>query len=247
MEKKLMARVNGKEIFESDVDRFIELMGNRAVAFKSEEGKKQLCEELIKQELIFQDSLNRKFDENSDFVKEMDEIRRSILAKYYLNDLFGSIKISDEEIKTYYDENKNLFKSKYAFRAKHILVESEEKALELKKKCENGVLFEDLAKEYSMCPSKEVGGDLGDFSQGQMVLEFENACIDANVNEITAPVKTQFGYHLIKLESKTEPKELSLDEVKDEINQTLVKEKEKIVYVKRLDELMNNTDIERTY
>lgn len=99
MENKIMAVVNGKDIFESDVDRFIELMGNRALAFKNENGKKTICEELIKQELIHLDALDRKFDEDEGFKKEMLEITRSILAKYYLNDLFSNINVSDDEIR----------------------------------------------------------------------------------------------------------------------------------------------------
>lgn len=247
MENKVMAVVNGKEIFESDVDRFIELMGNRAVPFKNEKGKQTLCEEIIKQELIHIDALDRKMNEKEDFVREMEEIKRSILAKYYLNDLFANLEVSDEEIKAYYEENKNLFVSKYSFHAKHILVENEEKANELKKAYDAGSSFEDLATEHSLCPSKEVGGDLGEFSQGQMVLEFENACIEAKVNEVTDPIKTQFGYHLIKLESKTEPKELEFEAVVEEIRATLLKEKEKTTYVERLDSLMKKATIERNY
>ena len=240
MEKNVMAVVNGVEILESDVDRFIDLMGNRALPYKNPEGKKQLCEELIKQELIIQDCYNKKLDESEAFVKEITEIKRSILAKHFLNELFSDIKVSDEEIK-------NLFMSKYVFKAKHILVESEEKAKELKKRAENGESFEELAMECSMCPSKEVGGDLGEFTQGQMVLEFENACIDSEVGKVSEPVKTQFGYHLIKLESKVAPEQLSLEEVKDEIEKSIIKAKEQIAYVSKMDSLMKASKVERNY
>ena len=247
MESKVMAIVNGVEILESDVDRFIELMGDRALPYKNPEGKKQLCEELVKQELIIQDCYNRKLNESEAFVKEINEITRSILAKHFLNELFDNIHATDEEIKEYYEENKNLFKSKYIFKAKHILIESEEKANKLKELCEKGEEFEELAKEHSMCPSKEVGGDLGEFTQGQMVLEFENACIDAEVGKVTEPVKTQFGYHLIKLESKTDPEQLDLESVKDEIEKSIIKAKEQVAYVKKMDVLMKDSKIERNY
>ena len=247
MESKVMATVNGVEILESDVDRFIDLMGNRALPYKNPEGKKQLCEELVKQELIIQDCYNKKLDESEAFVKEITEIKRSILAKHFLNELFDDISSTDEEIREYYEENKNLFKSKYTFKAKHILVESEEKASELKKLCENGEEFEELAKSHSMCPSKEVGGDLGEFTQGQMVLEFENACIDAEVGKVTNPVKTQFGYHLIKLEEKKDPEQLQMESVKDEIEKSIIKAKEQVAYVKKMDTLMKDSKIERNY
>lgn len=247
MEKNVMAVVNGVEILESDVDRFIDLMGNRALPYKNPEGKKQLCEELVKQELIIQDCYSRKLHESEDYLKEINEIKRSILAKHFLNELFDDIKVSDEEIKEYYEENKNIFLSKYVFKAKHILVESQEKAKELKKRCDNGENFEKLAMECSMCPSKEVGGDLGEFTQGQMVLEFENACIDAEEGKVTEPVKTQFGYHLIKLESKTNPEQLALEAVKDEIEKSIIKAKEQVAYVKKMDTLMKDSKIERKY
>ena len=247
MDSKVMATVNGVEILESDVDRFIDLMGNRALPYKNPEGKKQLCEELVKQELIIQDCYNKKLDKSDAFVKEINEIKRSILAKHFLNELFDDISATDEEIREYYEENKNLFKSKYTFKAKHILVESEEKASELKKLCENGEEFEELAKSHSMCPSKEVGGDLGEFTQGQMVLEFENACIDAEVGKVTNPVKTQFGYHLIKLEEKKDPEQLHMESVKDEIEKSIIKAKEQVAYVKKMDTLMKDSKIERNY
>ena len=247
MESKVMATVNGVEILESDVDRFIDLMGNRALPYKNPEGKKQLCEELVKQELIIQDCYSRKLHESEDYLKEINEIKRSILAKHFLNELFDDISSTDEEIREYYEENKNLFKSKYTFKAKHILVESEEKASELKKLCENGEEFEELAKSHSMCPSKEVGGDLGEFTQGQMVLEFENACIDAEVGKVTNPVKTQFGYHLIKLEEKKDPEQLQMESVKDEIEKSIIKAKEQVAYVKKMDTLMKDSKIERNY
>lgn len=247
MESQVMAIVNGVEILESDIDRFIELMGNSALPYKNPEGRKQLCEELVKQELIIQDCYNRKIDESEAFVKEINEIKRSILAKHFLNELFDNIHATDEEIKEYYEENKSLFKSKYIFKAKHILIESEEKANKLKELCEKGEEFEELAKEHSMCPSKEVGGDLGEFTQGQMVLEFENACIDAEVGKVTEPVKTQFGYHLIKLESKTDPEQLDLESVKDEIEKSIIKAKEQVAYVKKMDALMKDSKIERNY
>ena len=98
-----------------------------------------------------------------------------------------------------------------------------------------------------MCPSKEVGGDLGEFTQGQMVLEFENACIDSEVGKVSEPVKTQFGYHLIKLESKVAPEQLSLEEVKDEIEKSIIKAKEQIAYVSKMDSLMKASKVGRNY
>lgn len=87
--------------------------------------------------------------------------------------------------------------------AKHILVSSEKEALSLKTKIDNGeVTFEEAAKKYSQCPSGQAGGDLGYFGRGMMVKPFEEAAFSADLNKVTNPVQTQFGWHLIKVVDK---------------------------------------------
>ncbi len=87
-------------------------------------------------------------------------------------------------------------------RASHILVDNEAKAKEIKQKIDNGADFAKMAKQYSICPSKAQGGDLGSFSKGQMVKEFEDAAFSLPVGVVSNPVKTEFGYRLIEVTSK---------------------------------------------
>lgn len=87
-------------------------------------------------------------------------------------------------------------------RASHILVDSEKQAQDLKAKIDAGEKFEDLARKHSSCPSGRDGGDLGTFGRGMMVKPFEEACFSMQVGQVSAPVQTQFGYHLIKLTEK---------------------------------------------
>lgn len=87
-------------------------------------------------------------------------------------------------------------------KASHILVETEEEAINLKEEILSGKAFEDVAAEYSNCPSGANGGDLGFFGRGQMVREFEEAAFDLNVGEISDPVRTNFGWHLILVTDK---------------------------------------------
>lgn len=87
-------------------------------------------------------------------------------------------------------------------KASHILVETEEEAISLKEEILSGKAFEDVAAEHSLCPSGSKGGDLGFFGRGQMVSEFENAAFDLNVGEISEPVRTNFGWHLILVTEK---------------------------------------------
>lgn len=87
-------------------------------------------------------------------------------------------------------------------KASHILVSSESEAKALKSEIDEGASFEELAKKYSKCPSGKNGGDLGYFRRGQMVKEFENVAFDTEINKVSDPIKTQFGYHLIKVYDK---------------------------------------------
>jgi len=88
--------------------------------------------------------------------------------------------------------------------ARHILVDTQEQCEELKKKIESGTDFAEVAKEHSKCPSGRRGGDLGEFRPGQMVKEFDEVVFSAALNQVHGPVKTQFGYHLLEITSRTD-------------------------------------------
>lgn len=88
--------------------------------------------------------------------------------------------------------------------ARHILVKTKEQCEELKSKIIAGADFAEVAKQFSMCPSSRQGGDLGEFTPGQMVKEFDTVVFSGEVHKVLGPVKTQFGYHLIEITSRTE-------------------------------------------
>ncbi|MBB5354397.1 foldase protein PrsA [Anoxybacillus mongoliensis] len=148
------------------------------------------------------------------------------------------IKVSDEELKKYYNEYKPRVK------ASHILVEDEKTAKEIKAKLEKGEDFAKLAKEYSKdTGSAQKGGDLGWFGPGKMVEEFEKAAYALNVGEISDPVKTQFGYHIIKVTDKEKKK--SFDEMKEEIEFEVKKSKLDTSKVQsKLDKLMKEANVD---
>ena len=107
------------------------------------------------------------------------------------------------------------------------------------------ISFEEAAKKYSSCPSKEQGGDLGEFGRGMMVPEFENAAFELEIGQISEPVKTQFGYHIILVESKNEPKEKEFDEVKDIIFNQMNQEAQQKKYIDMIMELEKKYGVER--
>ena len=126
-----------------------------------------------------------------------------------MRETLKDVTVTDEEVAAYYEENKQQFTKGETVSAKHILVDSEEKCTSVLESITSGEkAFEDAAKEASTCPSGARGGDLGEFGKGQMVKEFEEAAFAAEIGHVVGPVKTQFGYHLIKVEDKKTQKPL---------------------------------------
>ncbi|WP_082234719.1 peptidylprolyl isomerase [Halobacillus massiliensis] len=151
------------------------------------------------------------YEDEEDF---KDSIRLSLLQEQAAAE---DVDVSEEEMKQYYDRMKTEVK------ASHILVEDEETANEVKEKLDNGESFEDLAKEYSTDGTAENGGDLGFFGPGEMDPAFEDAAYSLEVDEVSDPVQSQFGYHIIKLTDKQEAEDVgSFEEEQDEIKRTLV-------------------------
>ncbi|MBE6615510.1 MAG: hypothetical protein E7631_09430 [Ruminococcaceae bacterium] len=148
------------------------------------------------------------------------------------------VRVTEDEAQKYYEENKAQFVAGLTFNASHILVDSEDKANELLAQIKAGdITFEEAAAQHSSCPSGQNGGNLGDFGQGQMVPEFENACAAMEVGEISAPVQTQFGFHLILLNKKEEGGEMSFDEVKADLMNALKEEKQQAAYQSKVNQL----------
>ena len=179
-----------------------------------------------------------KIDETEEFKNVMENARKDILAQMAMRKLFATVNVTDDEIKEYYEANKGKYSKGASVHAKHILVDNEEKCTELLNAITSGEkVFEDVAKESSSCPSGANGGDLGEFGRGQMVKEFEDAAFAAEIGHIVGPVKTQFGYHLIKVEDKKEAGESNLEEVKDQIRAELSQKKQEEAYRAKVDEL----------
>ncbi|MCT4612062.1 MAG: peptidylprolyl isomerase [Clostridia bacterium] len=243
-ENKVLATVNGKEIKESHLAELMQNMGpERAMQFYSEDGQKRLLDELINQELIFLDADESNLRDESAFKMLVKEMEETLLKQYALDKMLGALEVSDEDAEDFYNNNKEQFIADEKVSASHILVDSEEEINKVKEELDSKS-FEDLATEYSSCPSKERGGDLGEFGRGQMVPEFEEAAFAMEVGAVSDVVKTQFGYHLIKLTGKTEKEQKSFDTVKENIKTQLVYVKQKEVYDARVEELKGKYKVE---
>ena len=239
MDNKILATVGGFSITESDVDSFISQLGQRGTAYNNPEGRRAVLNQLIDNKLLLLDARRNLYEAEPEYKAELNRLKEELLIGYASNKIVSSITVSDEEVREYYENNKEHFVSGATVNASHILVDTEEKALEIYAKIEAAdISFEDAAKEYSSCPSKENGGNLGDFGQGQMVPEFDSAVFSMNVGEITkTPVKTQFGYHLIKLNSKSDAKTVEFSEISERLKSGLLGEKQNKAYTSKINQL----------
>lgn len=150
------------------------------------------------------------------------DINRQLMIEEAINLEYEKIEITEEEIANYYEENKDSFFQPENVRARHILVENQDEAELILNQLNDGIAdFDKLAREKSICPSSEQGGDLGYFSRGQMVKEFENIAFSLEVGKISDVVETEFGFHIIKCEDIREEHQQTLEEAKGNIENIL--------------------------
>ena len=246
MENKVLAIAAGNEITEKDLNALISRYPEQQrAAFASEGAKKNLLEQLISFELFNKFGKEMELDKTEEFKEALESVTKEILTSMAMNKALGDVTVTEEEAKKYYDENKDAFSVPPTVSARHILVSTEEEANKVREEINNGLSFADAAMKYSSCPSKEQGGNLGEFSKGMMVPEFEKASFDAEIGAISEPVKTQFGYHLIVVDSKNEGSVKSFEEVKNSVVNELLKKAQHKKYEDLLQQLEGKYGVER--
>ena len=206
--------------------------------YDNEMGRRAILEELINVELFSLLGAELEVEKDKEFIEMMEKVRKDIVRQFAVDAIMKDVSVSDEEIAEEYEKNKDRFKVQETVRASHILVEDEEAMKKVQADLDGGMSFDEAARKHSTCPSKEQGGDLGFFSKGQMVKEFSDAAFAMKVGEVTKePVKTQFGFHLIKLVEKKEESVRPLDDVKEQLADSMLNEKKAEIYQKELDRL----------
>lgn len=238
MEEKILATVGTKTITENDVNMFIMQMGQRGQAYQNPQGRAMVLEQLINKALLVLDATRNLYERDAEFKAELARVKEDLLANYAVEKAVRDVRVTDADVEAYYNENKAQFVQGPTVNASHILVDSEEKANGILAEINAGsITFEDAAKAHSTCPSGKEGGSLGDFGRGQMVPEFDEACFAMEVGETRGPVKTQFGYHLIRLNSKGEESEMPFAQIKDQLKEKLMGEKQQAAYQSKINQL----------
>jgi foldase protein PrsA len=234
---EVVAKVGDKSISKEDlyttlVDQYGDaaldtLIAEKIVELESDEKKITVKDSEIEEEL---ESLKDSYGGEEAFNEalassgaSLDSVKNNVQSFLLTEKLLKDrVSISDDQIKEYFEANKESFAQQEQVEASHILVEDEETAKEVKDNLDDGGDFAELAKEYSTDTSNsESGGELGYFAKGEMVTEFDDKAFAMKKGEISEPVKTEFGYHIIKVTDKKDAKEAVLDDHKEEIKDIL--------------------------
>ncbi len=224
-EDKLLAKVSNKSVTLGEFKARISKLPSyyQDVVNKN---KKRYLDEMIMEMLLYEDAVRKGLDKDKEVREVISEARKKILiAKLIKNDVEDKVRITEEEIGSFYNENKDKYKTPELWRASHILVATEAEAKDMLDQLSKGASFEDLARAHSTDMTATRGGDLGYFKQGQLVPEFENACFKLNIGQFGDIVHTQFGYHVIKLTDRKVPAVEDLSKVRRAIESELRKKR----------------------
>lgn len=245
MDNKIVAQIEDRKITLEGLKYALQYAPKEhQEVLKTVEGKKDLLNQMVIQELVYLDAVENKFDEEEAFINEMKNLKAAKLKEYGINKILSGVELTEEEIRVFYDGHKDNFKTEETVKASHILVDSEEEAEKILKEIKEGKDFAKTAEVYSKCPSKANGGDLGFFSRGKMVPEFEEAAFKLNVGEISDVVKTQFGAHLVMVTEKKEPENLEFEQVRNKISDYLLGQKRNVAFTQKTEALKKQYKVE---
>lgn len=212
--------------------------------------QKSLIERWINITMFYLAAKDENLKEKEEVKKKLFEAEKMILAEEYLQKTLSQISFTEEEMKAFYEKNKDRYKDPEAIQLKHILIyvpestdkTTQEKALNKAKQIRaqllKGAKFEELARMHSDdTASREKGGDLGILKKGETIPEFEEKVFKLKVGEISEPIRSPYGYHLVKVVKRIPASELSYDKVREKIKEDIKREKERALLEKQIEEL----------
>ncbi len=221
----VVARVNGEEIHRSDVMRQLQMAGPQLQQLPPQMIYPQILQKMIATKVVAQKGYADKMDKDKEVQERVKDLEAQVVAEAYIHKLVEP-KISEDKIKERYEKLVSKYKPQDEVRARHILVKTQQEADEIIKKLKSGADFAKLAEEKSKdTGSAKQGGDLGYFPHDSMVKPFADAAFRMKTGEISdKAVKTEFGYHIIKVEDKRKSSPPPIAEVRGQISNQLGQE-----------------------
>jgi peptidyl-prolyl cis-trans isomerase C len=226
LSKEVVAQIGDEKITEEDIEEIIShIPAQYRSKYSSPQGRSEIVEGLVEMKMLAWEARRRGIDKQDDVQLKIGYIIDQTLAKELENGLKKSVKADDADIEEYYREHLDKYVTPERVKARHILVDKQDRAGALLEQIRKGADFQELARKNSICPSAEKGGDLGWFGRGKMDPEFEKTAFALKKGETSGVVKSSFGYHIIRLEDRKDSKTKTLDQVKKSIERALQKER----------------------
>ena len=220
-----VAKVNGRIITEGDMKLAEAEIGSDLGTLPDATRRRVLLEFLIENQLFADAAESQRLGAGAGYDERMQYWRRRSLRDLYFDKSVRDA-VNDADAKKFYETQAGAVKSEEEVRARHILVESQEKARELFEKIAHGADFAGLAKQHSKDPgSKDQGGELGFFARGQMVPQFEEAAFRLKRGEVSEPFETQFGWHLVRVDERRQRPAQAFEAVKDRVVAAMIHQK----------------------
>ncbi len=219
---KVVAQINGREIRDDEFKmRFSRLSPSLKSKYSDEKGKREFLEEIIKRELLLQEAKKAGIEKDQVLLERIEEMKeRLILNEFLQREVEGRLVTTDKELEDYYNLHKEEFKSPDEAKISHILVKNEEDAKAVIKRLRKGSDFAKMAREISIdMATKDSGGEMGVIQKGKFHPQLDSVIFSANEGEVSDPVKTERGYHIIKVQKKIRGLPLSFNDAKNMLSQ----------------------------
>lgn len=245
---KVLARIGNETVTEADLQQMAEAVPEKfRHLYLTPEGRKKSLDYVINIYVLAAQAKKDGMDKSRDVQRLLDFTTKDLLARLYLDKSSKKIaEPTDEEAKAYFEKNKAQYGTPESVHLRHILVKSQKEAEQVLKTLKKGEKFEGLAAKVSICPSKGQGGDLGWVPKGTLLEEVEKVAFSMEKGQITGPVKSKFGYHVLFLEDKRPPQQSTYDQVKDYIVEQLRFKSRQDHYEKVADTLRKQMNVQIT-
>ncbi|MBT1070654.1 peptidylprolyl isomerase [Pelotalea chapellei] len=244
-EGQVLAEVNGSTITTGDYNRELKNLPEYLKAMAdTPQGRKEMLDTMVIRELILQQASKEGVDKGPEIEEKMKDLKKRLIVEAYLKKKVETdSQVSDADLKKFYQQNIDKFKAGEQIKASHILVKTEKEAKDLLAQIKSGANFEELAKKHSVDSSAAKGGDLGWFGKGSMVPAFEKAALALKEGQVSDVVKSDFGFHIIKLTGKRPAGTRPFEEVKEQIKGAIMPTKQQEIFQKIKEDLKKDAKI----